>query len=375
MPNYGGYMIFYASKKDLQTAASIVSRAVPSHTTMTILQNILLEAGNGEIILTASDTELDITTRIPAVVEKRGNIAVDAKMFSDMIRKLPEEEVRIETTENLQVLLTCGSAHFKIGGMNGDEFPERPMIERDESVTISQLSLKSIIQDTIFSVAVNENNKIMTGELFEIRGDILRVVALDGHRIAIRRIALKGSYSDRKVIVPGKTLLDVSRILNGEMDEIVNIYFTPNHIVFEMPGTIVVSRLIDGEYFNIDQMISNDYDLKLTINRSVLMDAVDRALLFVRENDKKPIIMEIEDNSLKLSIDTPQGSMKEEMETVKEGKDLVIGFNPRFILDALKAISDEQVTLYMMNAKAPCFIRDEDMSYTYLILPVNFNRN
>ena len=145
MPNYGGYMIFYASKKDLQTAASIVSRAVPSHTTMTILQNILLEAGNGEIILTASDTELDITTRIPAVVEKRGNIAVDAKMFSDMIRKLPEEEVRIETTENLQVLLTCGSAHFKIGGMNGDEFPERPMIERDESVTISQLSLKSIM--------------------------------------------------------------------------------------------------------------------------------------------------------------------------------------------------------------------------------------
>jgi DNA polymerase-3 subunit beta len=122
-------------------------------------------------------------------------------------------------------------------------------------------------------------------------------------------------------------------------------------------------------------MISNDYDLKLTINRSVLMDAVDRALLFVRENDKKPIIMEIEDNSLKLSIDTPQGSMKEEMETVKEGKDLVIGFNPRFILDALKAISDEQVTLYMLNAKAPCFIRDEDMSYTYLILPVNFNRN
>ena len=367
-------MKFTAVKSDLLSGVSIAIRAVPSHTTMPILECILIEARTNDLIFTTNDMEMGIETHVKAGISEPGLIAVEAKMFSEIVRKLPDEVVTFESDENYNIRITCGKAKFHIGGRNGEEFAALPSVEMDESVTISQFTLKSVIQDTIFSIATNENNKIMTGELFEIRGDILRVVALDGHRIAIRRVALKESFENCKVIVPGKTLQDISRILSGEIDDIARIYFSKNHIIFEIPGTRVVSRLIDGEYFNVDQMISGDYETKLTVNRSLLLGCVDRALLFVREGDKKPIVFEIEENELNLSIDSPLGSMNETLDVVKEGRSMTIGFNPKFMLDALKAVSDEDVTLYLVNPKAPCFIKDEELTYTYLVLPVNFVR-
>ena len=367
-------MKFIAAKTDLQSAIGIAIRAVPSHTTMDILECILIEASGNEILLTANDMEMGIKTRLTGTVEKFGIIAVDAKMFSDIVRKLPEEIVTFISDENLNITISSGKAKFAIAGKSGEEFTDLPNVEREDCITVSQFTLKNMINQTIFSIAANENNKLMTGELFEVKGSILRIVALDGHRIAIRRVALSEEYADRRVVVPGKTLNDISRILPGEMDEIVSIYFAKNHIIFEIPGTRVVSRLIDGEYFNVDQMISTDYETKLTVRKSGFLSCVDRASLFVREGDKKPIIIDIEDQQMNLSINSPLGSMDEELDIVKEGRDLAIGFNPKFLMDALKAIDDEEVSLYLINPKAPCFIRDEDENYTYLILPVNFVR-
>ena len=367
-------MRFIASKTDLQSAVGIAIRAVPSHTTMNILECIMIEAQGSNIRFTTNDMEMGIRTHLQGTVDKPGTIAVEAKMFSDIVRKLPEEIVVFESDDNHNILITSGKAKFEIAGKGGEDFPDLPEIEKDECISITQFTLKNIINQTIFSIAPNENNKVMTGELFEIRGDILRVVALDGHRIAIRRVALKESYGQKKVIVPGKTLQEISRILPGEMDDIASIYFAKNHIVFEIPGTTVVSRLIDGEYFNVDQMISSDYETKLTVKRSSFLSCIDRAALFVREGDKKPIIFDIEDQEMRLSIDSPLGSMNEELDIAKDGRDIAIGFNPKFMMDALKAIEDEDVTLYLVNPKAPCFIRDEDETYTYLVLPVNFTR-
>lgn len=213
----------------------------------------------------------------------------------------------------------------------------------------------------------------MTGELFEIKENILRVVSLDGHRISIRKIDLKDEVGDKKIVVPGKTLIEVSKILSGEIESIVNISYTNNHIVFEFDNTIVVSRLIEGEYFKIDQMLSSDYDTKVKINKKELLNCIDRATLLVKEGDKKPIIINIGDEVMELKIKSQIGSMNEEIMINKEGKDLLIGFNPKFLIDALRVIDDEEVTLYLMNAKAPCFIKDDNENYIYLILPVNFN--
>ena len=213
----------------------------------------------------------------------------------------------------------------------------------------------------------------MTGELFEIKDNILKVVSLDGHRIAIRKIELKETYKDRKVVVPGKTLNEISKILSGEVEDQVQIFFTDNHIVFEFDDTVVVSRLIEGEYFRIEQMLSSDYETKIKINKKEFLNCIDRATLFVKEGEKKPIIITIEDNQMVLNINSQIGSMNEDIDIMKEGKDIMIGFNPRFLIDALKVIDDEEITIYLVNPKAPCFIKDENESYIYLILPVNFN--
>lgn len=359
-------------KSDLSEAINIVLKAVPSKTTMPILECILIDARTDEICLVANDMELGIQTGVEGDIMESGMAAVDAKLFSEIIRKLPDSEVLISEEGEDNILIQCEKARFRIPARRGDDFIFLPEVERSEYVCVSQFTLKEIIRQTIFSIAVNENNKLMTGELFEIRGGNLRVVSLDGHRISMRTVGLRDNYEDKKVVVPGKTLNEISRILSGSRDQDVYIFFSRNHIIFEFDRTIVVSRLIEGEYFRVDQMISDDYDTKIVVNKKQFMECIERSILLVRENDKKPIIMDIRDEGMNMTLNSMIGSLKEDLAIEKSGKDQMIAFNPRFLLDALRVIDDEEVGIYMVNAKAPCFIRDETGSYIYLVLPVNF---
>lgn len=368
-------MKIICSKNSLLKSVSISLKAVPSKTTMPILECILIDATTNQIKFTTNDMELGIETIVEGTIEEKGMIALDAKILYEIIRRLPDNDVTIKTDDKLTAFITCEKAKFTIPGKSGEDFAYLPIIEREECLTVSQFTLKEMIRQTIFSIAANETNKLMTGELFEIKDNCLKIVSLDGHRIAIRRMELKKDYSDRKVVVPGKTLNEISKILSGEIDDLVNIYFSKNHILFEFDQTIVVSRLIEGEYFRIDQMLSSDYETKISINKKEFLDCIDRATLLVREGEKKPIIIEISDNTMELRIDSAMGSMDENIDIIKEGKDILIGFNPRFLIDALKVIDDETISIYLVNPKAPCFIRDDDENYTYLILPVNINQN
>lgn len=366
-------MKLICSKSNLLHGVNIVSKAVPTRTTMAILECILIDASANEIKLTANDMELGIETKIEGEIAERGVIALDAKIFSEIVRKLPDSDVTIETDASFKTTITCEKAKFNIVGKSGDDFSYIPYIERNEPIAMSQFTLKEVIRQTIFSIADNDNNKLMTGELFEIEENDLKVVSLDGHRISIRNIELKNNYSHKKVVVPGKTLQEVSKILPGSAEDEVSIFLTDNHIVFEFENTTVVSRLIEGEYFKIEQMLSSDYETKVKINKRELLDCIDRATLLVKEGDKKPIIMNITDGTMELKINSFIGSMNEDIDIGKEGKDILIGFNPKFFIDALRVIDEEEVTLYMVNPKAPCFIKDDEGTFIYLILPVNFN--
>lgn len=366
-------MKFVCSKANLLKGVNIVQKAVPTRTTMSILQCILIDASAGQLKLTANDMELGIETIIEADILEKGIVAIDAKIFSEIIRKLPDSEVTVHTDENYQTEITCGKARFHIAGKDGGDFAALPYVEKAEALVISQFGLKEVIKQTIFSISDNENNVMMTGELFEIKNGRLKVVSLDGHRVSIRHMNLKEPYGDQKVVVPGKTLVEISKILSGEAEDLVNIFFTKNLALFEFDETTVVSRLLEGEYFNIDHMLSRDYETKFEINRRELLDCIDRATLLIKEGDKKPIIMQVEDGEIRLMINSGIGSMNEEIAVEKEGKDLLIGFNPKYLMDALRVIDDDIVTLYMVNSKAPCFIRDEEENYIYLVLPVNFN--
>ena len=360
------------TKSNLNKAVGIVMKAVPTRTTMNILECILIDATTNEIKFTGNDMELGIETIVEGEIIEKGKIAIDAKLFSEIVSKLPDNDITLTTDSNNNALITCEKSKFNIAGKSGDDFSYLPAIIKDKMITLSQFQLKEVINQTIFSIAINDNNKMMTGELFEVNEGTLKVVGLDGHRIAIRNIKLEGRSDDVRVVIPGKTLQEISKILNADAESFVNIYFTNNHVLFEFDQTHVVSRLIEGDYFKISQMLSNDYETKVSINKKEFLDSIDRANLLIREGDKKPIIINILNGLLQVNVNSAIGALNEDIDIDKEGKDIMIGFNPKFLMDALRVIDDENVTMYLVNHKSPCFIRDKEENYIYLILPVNF---
>lgn len=361
-------------KETLVNGINIVSKAIPSKTTMNILECILIDTSSNEIRLTGNDMELGIETKVEGSILEKGKLALEAKIFSDIIRKLPDSDadVTIASDERYNTTIECDGAIFRIQGRDPQEFSYLPFIEKNEYICISQFSLKEAVRQTIFSTAPNDSNKMMGGELVEVKDNILKVVSLDGHRISIRNILLKHNYENQKIIIPGKTLSEISKILSGDNEKEVQIYFSKNHILFEFEDTKVISRLIEGEYFKIDHMLSNDYKTHIKVNKKIFMDHIDRAMIMIRDNDRKPIILKIEENNVNMKIRSSFGSMNANVAAQKTGDDITIAFNPKFLLDALRVIDDEEADIYMMNPKSPCFIKDDAGNYIYLILPVNF---
>jgi len=368
-------MKIICAQSELAKGVDIVSKAVPTRTSMTLLECILIDASTNEIHLIANDTEIGIETVIEGTIEERGVVAIEAKWFSEMIRKIPDSFVTIETDNTHLTTLTCEKTELKVPGKSGEEFPRIPVLPMTNAIDISQLTLKDVVRQTSFSISNGDNNKMMTGELFDFKDDILKVVALDGNRISIRNIKLDQQVNERKVIVPGKTLKEIAKIIGSSAEEKVRMFLNENHIVFQFNETTVVSRLIEGNYFRIDQMVSSDYDTKVKVNKKSMLESIDRASVMSKEGDKRPIVFNIEGNNMLLSIESVFGSMNDDLEVVKEGKDLIIGFNPKYIMEALRAIDDEEVSLYMVNTKSPCVIRDDADTYAYVILPININVN
>ena len=362
------------SKSNLLHGVNTVLKAVPSKTTMTILECILIDATSNEIKFTANDMELGIETIVEGEIIEKGMIALNAKFLYSLVVKLPDNgEVEITTNDNYETFFVCENTKINIVGKSGEDFSYLPIVEKSSSFQLSQFTLKELIRQTIFSIADNENNQMMTGELFEINRNELKVVSLDGHRISIRKAELSAEYEHKKVIVPGKTLNEISKILSGDAENMVSVYVTNNHILFEFDNTKVVSRLIEGEYFKVDQMVSTDYATKVRVNKKEFLSSIDRCSLMLTGSDNKPIIINIEDGMMELKVNSENGSINDNVNIVKDGKDILIGFNPKFLLDALRVIDDEEVCIYLVNSKAPCFIRDEESKYVYLVLPVNFN--
>lgn len=361
------------SKSDLMSAVNIALRAVPSKSTMPILESFLICADD-IITITSNDNDMAIVTQVEGVVLEKGKIAVEAKLFSDIARKLPENEIYIESTGNYKIKIVCEDSRFSLSGNDPDEFPELPETSALGRISISEFTLKEMIRQTIFSIAASDTNALMRGELFSISGDCVKMIALDSHRIAIRREHLSNSYDPAEVIIPGKTLNEISRILTGDVENTVELEFDRRFIRFIIEGTDVISRLIEGEFFNVERMISSDYSTQIRINKNDFMNDLDRAVTLTREGDRKPVILEIRDEFVNIDITSSIGSMSSKLPIYKEGNDLIIGFNPRFLMEALKVIDDEEVSLYFVNQNSPCFIRNEEGQYVYIILPVNINR-
>ena len=358
---------------EIAKAMSTVSKAVPGKTTLPILECVLIIAENSTIKVVANNMELGIETQVNGEIQEPGIVALDAKFFGEVVRRLPDGFVTISTNDAAkQATVSCGKTKFNLLYKDGRAFPAISKINSEESLVISQQVLKNLIHQTIFSVSDNENNRIMMGEYFEIKDRKLTLTALDGHRIAVRSVDIEQDF-DVNAIIPGKTLMEVSRLLSTDKDANVKVIFSDVNVMFEFEGTTIVSRLIEGNYFNISQMVTNDFSTVISVDKAEFFGAIDRSTLLLKDGDKKPVVLDIDDNGMNVQMATTLGTLDENVELSKNGDDIKIGFNPRFLTDIFKVIDEDEVKISFINPKSPCFIKDDAGSYIYMVLPVNFN--
>ena len=367
-------MKFICEKEKLLKAINSVVKGVASKTTMPILEGILIQTNDNEIKLTTDDLEIGIEYIIESEVEEQGNTVVNAIMFSEIIRKLPDTEISITLNDNNLLVIECEGSLYKLATMNPDEFPELPKINVENSVELEQKTLKNMIRKTIFAVSIEENRPIFTGCLFEINNNMLNVVAVDGFRLGWTSSYLEEKSSNFKAVIPGKTLNEVNKIISDSFDKIT-IGVSKNQALFEMENCKIVTRLLDGEFLNYKSVVPQNWDTRIRANRRDLQECFERISLIsasTTEKEKKyPVKVNIEVGKVTISCTNQTGDAKEEIFLETEGKDLEVGFNPKYFLDALKAIDDEEIFVNFGTSISPCVIKPiENEDYTYMILPI-----
>lgn len=362
-------MKFSCSQKKLSENISIVQKAISSRTTLPILEGIYIESSKGVIKLVGNNLELGIECFIEADIEREGSVVVPSRIFGDIIRKLPDSIIEIEVVDNYVVEIKTANSLFKIQGIQPDEYPDLERIEENKPIEIEQSLLKQMIQQTIFAVATDETRPILTGALFEIEKNEVNMVCLDGYRLAIRKGATSGENS-LKVVIPGKTLNELSRIIDKE-DEKISIITDDRHILFDMGYTRIISRLLNGEFINYKQIIPSEYKTRIKLDAKLLSDCIERASLLAREEKNNLIKLNIQGDRLIITSNSEIGQAYEEMPVVMEGKELTIAFNARYFLDILRAIDDEEICIDFTTNVSPGVFRPlEGDNYTYLLLPV-----
>ena len=361
-------------KDTLLKALNSVIKGVASKTTNPILEGILIQTNENQVKLTTYDMELGIEYIIDSDVKEQGSTVVNAIMFSEIIRKLPDSEIYITLNSNNLLEIECEGALYKLTTMNPDEFPELPKIEIENSIDLEQNMLKNMIRRTIFAVSNEENRPIFTGCLFEVENNKLNVVAVDGFRLALRSIYLPVKVNDFKAVIPGKTLNEINKILLDSFDH-VRIGVAKNQALFEMENCKVVTRILDGEFLNYKSVIPNNWETRIRVNKNSLQNSFERISLIsassIEKEKKYPVKVSIDIGKMTISCTNQTGEAKEELFVSTEGKNIEAGFNPKYFLDSLKAIDDEEVFVEFGTSISPCLVKSvENNDYVYMILPI-----
>ena len=368
-------MKIICEKEKILKALNSVTKAVANKTTMPILEGILIQTNDGEVKLTTYDLEIGIEYIIDADVKEQGATVVNAIMFSEIIRKLPDTDINISLNENNLLVIECEGSLYKLATMNPEEFPELPQITVENSIEIEQNTLKEMIRKTIFAVSTEENRPIFTGCLFEIKNNKLNVVAVDGFRLAWKSKFLQNSVNDFTAVIPGRTLNEVNKIILDSFDTI-KIGVAKNQALFEMENCKLVTRLLDGEFLNYSSVIPENWETRIRVNKNNLSNCFERISLIsassIEKEKKYPVKVSIEIGKVIISCTNQTGDAKEEMYVSTEGQNLEAGFNPKYFLDALRAIDDEEIFVDFGTSISPCIIRpvEESGDYIYMILPI-----
>ena len=367
-------MKIVCEKEKILKAINSVTKAVASKTTMPILEGILIQTNDKEVKLTTYDLEIGIEYIIDADVREQGATVVNAIMFSEIIRKLPDTEINISLNEKNLLVIECEGSLYKLATMNPEEFPELPQINVENSIDIEQNVLKEMIRKTIFAVSTEENRPIFTGCLFEIKNNKLNVVAVDGFRLAWKSKFLQNSSNDFTAVIPGRTLNEVNKIILDSFDTI-KIGVSKNQALFEMENCKIVTRLLDGEFLNYSSVIPENWETRVRVNKNIIQNCFERISLIsassIEKEKKYPVKVSVDIGKVTISCTNQTGDAKEEMYVSTEGQNLEAGFNPKYFLDALRAIDDEEIFVDFGTSISPCIIRPvDDGDYIYMILPI-----
>ena len=367
-------MKFSCEKYLLQSACGIASRAAAGKSPIPALEGLLLQASD-RLTVTGYDLKKGIYTQLEAEVKEQGSVVVGARLFGEMIRRLPDGIVTISTDINNNVNVKCGKSEFNFMGISPEDYPEMPVVDGVNNIALPQKILGSMINQTIFAVADNDMRPIYTGTLFDIEGEELTLVSVDGYRLAKRSEKLESAKMENcSFVVPGSALADIERIC-GDSEELVKISVGAKHISFSIGETVVVSRRLEGEFLNYKKSIPDSFKDPVKVDRGEFMSAIDRVALIVSERNTSPVRMSFNDGNIDCLCVTPIGRAEDVCTCEGSGEGLQIGFNDRYLKDALKAAAKEELNVCLNSASSPCIITAADGSdnFTYMILPVRLH--
>lgn len=362
-------MKFNCSRQKLNEAVLNVIRAVSSKSTMPALEGILIKTRSGKLELSGYDMEIGITTSIDAMIYTEGAVVINAKLLSDIIRRMPEDQITFSIDEKLLVYISSGKSDYKIIGIPDSEFPEIPSVTGSDSITINGESLQSMIRQTIYAVSDKDIKPANKGSLFEINGGTIKIISVDGYRLAIRKETIKYN-GEKSFIVPGKSLSEVEKLI-AEDTENVEITVGDRHIIFRIGEYSITTRLIEAEFMNYKAAIPSIHSTELKVNTRSLINSIDRMSLLLNERMKSPIKCRIESGLIKTSCNTSLGQAYDEFEIEMTGEDIEIGFDNKYMLDALKNAETDEVKIHMNGPLSPIVILpSEGESFLFLVLPV-----
>ncbi|MBR6961130.1 MAG: DNA polymerase III subunit beta [Clostridiales bacterium] len=365
-------MKFFCKKSDLSEAISVVMKAINRNSTVKILDGILIETGENKIKLTGYDLETGIEAEVIADVFEEGSVVIESKIFNDIIRKLPEENIDIKVDDKYQLSIESGSVNFKIKGLDGEPYPKIPSVDTDNKIVISQKLLKNMINHTSFAVSNDATRPKLTGLNLISDGKNLTLVAIDGFRMALNREEMGNDFPLMNYIIPGKSMNELSKILNDDDTEVV-VYHSSNQILFDIGDVRLISRLIQGDFVNFESIIVKNPVTVMTIDRKKLADSIDRAALLIMADERRcPVSLSMPDETtLVVSSNTETGTHKEDIDITVTGDLIDIDFNSKYLIDALKNIDDDKICIEFNGSQGPCIIKPaEGEKYIYLILPI-----
>lgn len=366
-------MNIFCNRQALIDAVGNVGHAVSGKSTLPALEGILLKAAGNSLFLAGYDLDMGITTTIEAGVREAGSIVLNARLFGDIVRRLPDDTVYIGTDEKLAATIKSGKSEFTIMGISADEYPEIPTVNDGAGFTFPQNTMKSMIRQTIYAVAQTDSRPVHTGIQFELENNTLRLVAVDGSRLAIRSEEIK-TDEQLKFVVPGKTMGEVLKLLSDE-EAPLSLAVGKRHIVMEIDGYAVISRLLDGEFLPYKKAIPQQITTTVHVKTRELIDAVERASLVINDRIKSPLVSEFRDNQIILSCTTPLGSACDIIGAEIEGNAEEMGFNSRFLLDALKNTDTDEIKIELSGPLSPMKILPvSGESFLFLVLPVRLKR-